>query len=54
MKPILLRRSVRTTAGLPELEGESCDVVVSERADVSGGSRLRVPMSVLRLLQGLP
>ena len=55
MKPIFLRRSFRTASRLPELIGEGRDFVVPEGGHaMSGSSRLRMLMSVVRVLQSLP
>jgi hypothetical protein len=55
IEPILLWRSFGTTSGLPELVGESGDVVVTECADsMPSRGRLSVLVGLLAVLQGLP
>jgi hypothetical protein len=55
MEPIFLRRSVRTASGLPEFKSQGGDIIVSEGGDaMSDRSRLSMPLSVLRVLKGLP
>jgi hypothetical protein len=48
-KPVLVRRSLRTSPGLPEFVSEGGDVIVSEC-----GSRLRMQVTVLRVFEVLP
>jgi hypothetical protein len=54
MKPILLRRSFRTTSGLPKLISESSDIGMSECGDAVRSGRLRMLLGLLGVLLGLP
>ena len=55
MEPILLRRSGRTTSGLPQFTSQDGDIFVPEGGDaVPHGYRQSMLMSLLGVLQGLP
>jgi hypothetical protein len=54
MEPILFRRSLRAASGLPKFVRVSGYILMSKRDDaMAGGSGLRVPMSILRVFEGL-
>jgi len=54
MEPILFRRPFRAASGLPKFMRVDGYILMSKRDDaMSGGSGLRVPMSFLRVFEGL-
>jgi hypothetical protein len=54
MEPILFRRSVGTTSGLPEFISQRRDLVMAERGDAMSNGALGMPMSFLGMFQGFP
>jgi hypothetical protein len=52
MEPILFRRSVGATSGLPEFISKRRDLVMAERGDVMSNGGMSMPLSFLGMLQG--
>jgi len=54
MEPIFFRRSLRAASGFPKLMCAEGDIFMSKCDNaMSGGGGLRLPMSVLRVFEGL-
>jgi hypothetical protein len=54
IEPILLGRTLWTPPGLPQLVGESGDLIVPEGNRMSGGGRFGMLVSLVGLLQRQP
>jgi hypothetical protein len=54
VKPIFLRRSVGTAAGLPTFISQGCDSSMAERDEAIPSACLSMPMMLRRVLEGLP